>query len=105
MASPTPPAVKKPVPPFPKRQMFVLGMCPFASLLDLKRRPSLERFFDKLVLVLTFPVSALCRIAEPIAFMGIFPYIYFMIKDFKITEDETMISFYAGMVNLGIHIC
>lgn len=30
--------------------------------------------------------------------MGIFPYIYFMIQDFKITDDEKMISFYAGMV-------
>ena len=30
--------------------------------------------------------------------MGIFPYIYFMIKDFHITEDENKISFYAGMV-------
>ncbi|ORY63175.1 major facilitator superfamily domain-containing protein [Pseudomassariella vexata] len=43
-------------------------------------------------------VLAICRICEPIAFMGIFPYIYFMIKDFHITEDENKISFYAGMV-------
>ncbi|XXG98554.1 2,5-diamino-6-(ribosylamino)-4(3H)-pyrimidinone 5'-phosphate reductase [Hypoxylon texense] len=30
--------------------------------------------------------------------MGIFPYIYFMIEDFHITEDKNKISFYAGMV-------
>ena len=30
--------------------------------------------------------------------MGIFPYIYFMIQDFHITEDQNKISFYAGMV-------
>ncbi|OTB08109.1 hypothetical protein M426DRAFT_201156 [Hypoxylon sp. CI-4A] len=30
--------------------------------------------------------------------MGIFPYIYFMIEDFNITEDKSRISFYAGMV-------
>lgn len=30
--------------------------------------------------------------------MGIFPYIYFMIEDFHITEDKSRISFYAGMV-------
>ncbi|CAK7219732.1 hypothetical protein SEUCBS140593_003991 [Sporothrix eucalyptigena] len=30
--------------------------------------------------------------------MGIFPYIYFMIQDFHITEDEKRISFYAGLV-------
>ncbi|RYP02966.1 hypothetical protein DL764_005492 [Monosporascus ibericus] len=33
-----------------------------------------------------------------LAFMGIFPYIYFMIEDFHITEDKSKISFYAGMV-------
>ncbi|KAH9908779.1 MFS general substrate transporter [Xylariomycetidae sp. FL2044] len=43
-------------------------------------------------------VLAICRICEPIAFMGIFPYIYFMIEDFHITEDESRISLYAGMV-------
>lgn len=43
-------------------------------------------------------VLAICRICEPIAFMGIFPYIYFMIEDFNITEDKSKISFYAGMV-------
>ncbi|KAM0810459.1 putative Major facilitator superfamily (MFS) profile domain-containing protein [Seiridium cardinale] len=43
-------------------------------------------------------VLAICRICEPIAFMGIFPYIYFMVKDFHMTEDESKISLYAGMV-------
>ncbi|KAI5868528.1 MFS general substrate transporter [Durotheca rogersii] len=43
-------------------------------------------------------VLAICRICEPIAFMGIFPYIYFMIEDFHVTEDKSRISFYAGMV-------
>lgn len=43
-------------------------------------------------------ITALCRICEPIAFMSIFPYIYFMIEDFHITQDKNKISFYAGMV-------
>jgi MFS family permease len=30
--------------------------------------------------------------------MSIFPYMYFMVKDFNITDDENKISFYAGMV-------
>lgn len=30
--------------------------------------------------------------------MSIFPYIYFMIRSFHITEDERHISIYAGMV-------
>ncbi|KAI0479013.1 major facilitator superfamily domain-containing protein [Xylariaceae sp. FL0804] len=43
-------------------------------------------------------VLAICRICEPIALMGIFPYIYFMIEDFHITDDKSKISLYAGMV-------
>ncbi|KAJ8108834.1 hypothetical protein ONZ43_g6306 [Nemania bipapillata] len=43
-------------------------------------------------------VLAICRICEPIAFMGIFPYVYFMIEDFHVTEDASRIAFYAGMV-------
>ncbi|KAI1153981.1 major facilitator superfamily domain-containing protein [Nemania diffusa] len=43
-------------------------------------------------------VLAICRICEPIAFMGIFPYVYFMIEDFHVTDDARRISFYAGMV-------
>ncbi|KAH0291692.1 MFS general substrate transporter [Aureobasidium namibiae CBS 147.97] len=43
-------------------------------------------------------VLALCRICEPIAFMSIFPYIYYMISSFHITDDEKQISLYAGMV-------
>ncbi|KAF4472753.1 MFS multidrug transporter [Fusarium albosuccineum] len=43
-------------------------------------------------------VLACCRICEPIAFMSIFPYIYYMIEDFKITDDSSKISVYAGMV-------
>lgn len=43
-------------------------------------------------------VLAICRICEPIAFMGIFPYIYFMVKDFHMTDDDSKISLYAGMV-------
>lgn len=47
---------------------------------------------------LTIQHIALCRICEPIAFMSIFPYIYFMIEDFHITDDPNKISVYAGMV-------
>ncbi|PHH52995.1 putative membrane protein YCR023C [Ceratocystis fimbriata CBS 114723] len=43
-------------------------------------------------------VLAMCRICEPIAFMSIFPYIYYMVEDFHITDDPSQISVYAGMV-------
>ncbi|KAI9835620.1 MAG: hypothetical protein M1838_005275 [Thelocarpon superellum] len=43
-------------------------------------------------------ILALCRICEPIAFMSIFPYIYYMISSFQITTDDRQIAIYAGMV-------
>jgi MFS family permease len=36
--------------------------------------------------------------------MSIFPYIYFMIQSFKITEDEKQIAMYAGMVTSAFAI-
>ncbi len=42
--------------------------------------------------------TALCRICEPIAFMSIFPYVYYMIRSFEITSDDRRIAVYAGMV-------
>ncbi|KAF2718272.1 MFS general substrate transporter [Polychaeton citri CBS 116435] len=39
-----------------------------------------------------------CRICEPIAFMSIFPYIYYMIESFHITTNDKQIALYAGMV-------
>jgi hypothetical protein len=41
---------------------------------------------------------ALCRICEPIAFMSIFPYAYYMVQDFGIAADEKSIAMYVGMV-------
>ncbi|KKY25019.1 putative mfs multidrug transporter [Phaeomoniella chlamydospora] len=43
-------------------------------------------------------VLALCRICEPIAFMSIFPYAYYMIASFHITQDRDQISTYAGLL-------
>ncbi|KAF2480249.1 major facilitator superfamily domain-containing protein [Neohortaea acidophila] len=43
-------------------------------------------------------ILAICRLSEPIAFMSIFPYIYYMIKSFHITDNEESIALYMGMV-------
>ncbi|KAF2749656.1 MFS general substrate transporter [Sporormia fimetaria CBS 119925] len=43
-------------------------------------------------------VLALCRISEPIAFMSIFPYVYFMVKSFDVANSEAQIAMYTGMV-------
>ncbi|KAF2099504.1 MFS general substrate transporter, partial [Rhizodiscina lignyota] len=43
-------------------------------------------------------VLAVCRICEPIAFMSIFPYTYYMIESFNITQNHDEVAFYAGMV-------
>lgn len=42
-------------------------------------------------------ILGLVRLCEPIAFMSIFPYMYYMLKSFGI-EDENQISSYAGIV-------
>ena len=69
---------------FPTRQLFVLGMPRSLFLV-----PCVQ---------LAYISAALCRICEPIAFMSIFPYVYYMISSFHITNDEKQISLYAGMV-------
>ncbi|KAF2864330.1 MFS general substrate transporter [Piedraia hortae CBS 480.64] len=43
-------------------------------------------------------VLGLCRICEPIAFMSIFPYIYYLIESFDITTSHDRIALYAGLV-------
>ncbi|ORY12824.1 major facilitator superfamily domain-containing protein [Clohesyomyces aquaticus] len=43
-------------------------------------------------------ILALCRICEPIAFMSIFPYAYYMVDSFHIANDKAQISMYVGMV-------
>lgn len=47
---------------------------------------------------------ALCRICEPIAFMSIFPYIYYMVKSFNISDDDSQIAVYTGMVTSAFAI-
>jgi len=81
LPSPAKMAPQRELPPFPTKQMTILGEYPFTRV-------------DSYVLTTT----AICRIVEPIAFMSIFPYVYFMIKDFNIITDESRISVYAGMV-------
>jgi MFS family permease len=68
--------------PFPTRQMAVLG----------------TMTFHLLAMALELTTIALCRICEPIAFMSIFPYAYYMVKDFGIAADEKSIAMYVGMV-------
>ncbi|KAK4552031.1 hypothetical protein LTR86_010708 [Recurvomyces mirabilis] len=50
-------------------------------------------------------VLGLCRICEPIAFMSIFPYVYYMIESFHITQDDKRIALYAGLVTSAFALC
>ena len=43
-------------------------------------------------------VPALCRICEPIAFMSIFPYAYYMVRSFGVATSKAEISLYVGMI-------
>lgn len=38
------------------------------------------------------------RFIEPISFSLLMPFVYFMVRDFHVTEDSDQISFYAGLV-------
>jgi MFS family permease len=69
--------------PFPTRQLAILGECSVGWTLQK---------------VIKLTCVALCRVCEPIAFMSIFPYAYFMVEDFHIAHDKAQISMYVGMV-------
>lgn len=43
-------------------------------------------------------VLACCRFSEPVAMTSSFPYLFFMIRDFHLTEDEKQIGRYAGFL-------
>ncbi|KXT16385.1 hypothetical protein AC579_5600 [Pseudocercospora musae] len=60
---------------------------------DLARRRDSKAFPIRQLFVL-----GLCRICEPIAFMSIFPYIYYMIESFHITHNHDRVALYAGLV-------
>ncbi|KAJ9061273.1 hypothetical protein DSO57_1022187 [Entomophthora muscae] len=56
--------------------------------------------FDKTPLPYPQFYILLCvRFIEPIAFSLLFPFVYFMVKDFNLTEDPSMISYYAGLIS------
>ncbi|OBA19219.1 MFS general substrate transporter [Metschnikowia bicuspidata var. bicuspidata NRRL YB-4993] len=43
-------------------------------------------------------VISMMRFSEPISFTSLFPYIYFMIRDFHITKDPSQIFKYSGLL-------
>ncbi|OKL56004.1 hypothetical protein UA08_08670 [Talaromyces atroroseus] len=45
-----------------------------------------------------FIVLALVRICEPIAFMSVFPYAYYMVESFHVAENEQKIALFVGMI-------
>lgn len=50
-------------------------------------------------------VIASVRFAEPIAFTSLFPYVYFMVKDFGIAETEADVSKYSGYLSSTFAFC
>ena len=43
-------------------------------------------------------ILAACRFSEPVAMTSSFPYLFFMIRDFRLSDDEKQIGSYAGML-------
>lgn len=50
-------------------------------------------------------VIACVRFAEPIAFTSLFPYVYFMVKDFGISQNEAEVSKYSGYLSSIFAFC
>lgn len=43
-------------------------------------------------------ILASCRFSEPVAMTNCFPYLFFMIRDFHLSDDEKQIGRYAGIL-------
>jgi hypothetical protein len=43
-------------------------------------------------------ILAACRFSEPVAMTSSFPYLFFMIRDFHLSDDEKKIGGYAGLL-------
>lgn len=43
-------------------------------------------------------ILAACRFSEPVAMTSSFPYLFFMIRDFHLSDDEKKIGRYAGLL-------
>ncbi|CAK7913435.1 hypothetical protein CAAN1_20S01090 [[Candida] anglica] len=50
-------------------------------------------------------VICLVRFSEPIVFTSMFPYVYFMVRDFGIAKDEADISKYTGYLSAAFAFC
>ncbi|CCD25825.2 uncharacterized protein NDAI_0G00490 [Naumovozyma dairenensis CBS 421] len=48
---------------------------------------------------------SLVRFSEPIAFSSLFPYVYFMVKDFHITPDDADVAKYSGYLSSTFAFC
>ena len=51
-----------------------------------------------------FVISCI-RFSEPIAFTSLFPYVYFMIRDFNIAPHSTDIAKYSGYLSASFAFC
>lgn len=93
-------------PPFPSRQMFVLGECDTFKTCHIRssaglqsRRPWRSDEHGEMSMAFADDLRpALCRICEPIAFMSIFPYVYYMVRSFDITTNSKQLAMYVGLV-------
>lgn len=50
-------------------------------------------------------VLGVVRFAEPIAFTSLFPYVFFMVRDFHIAPDESQIPRYVGYLSACFSFC
>lgn len=70
-----------------EQEAVVIPKSPASPAGKLARYPSQQLF-----------VLACCRFSEPVAMTSSFPYLFFMIRDFHLSDDEKKIGRYAGLL-------
>ncbi|KXN66444.1 MFS general substrate transporter [Conidiobolus coronatus NRRL 28638] len=53
---------------------------------------------------LQFSILLSIRFCEPFAFNSLFPFVYFMVKSFNLTDDETKLGYYVGLIGSSFAI-
>ncbi|KAG8911594.1 hypothetical protein FRC01_005628, partial [Tulasnella sp. 417] len=77
------------------------GVCSPVTLEDAEQQPLLAKGKAQRTPLPVFQLAILCmvRLAEPIAYTQIFPYVNSMVEDLHVTDNPAEVGFYSGLVD------
>ncbi|KAJ9056674.1 hypothetical protein DSO57_1030523 [Entomophthora muscae] len=61
-------------------------------------RPLLEGAQRTSLPWLQVAILLVVRLADPLSFTVLFPFVYFMVRDFQVAKNESHIGFYVGII-------